>query len=327
LEIFVIVEKCPHCDSSDAFNESAEPVVCRCPDCFGLFYVHGDTEPNEFGFLHFDLLEEISQGSNAIVYKAWNRNTSQLCALKLFLSPEFSDGESDFHKEFDFAKSLIHPNIIRVYDGGVHGVTQYIEQELFVGIDLNVYIENQGKMPMEKAFYIGCEVCKGLDYVWSSYLAIHRDIKPHNILMNDSGEIKLCDFGMVNEHGDWFDDLKIEGTPFYLSPESITGDYQDNRSDLYALGVTIFHLISGEPPFDDPSLKKTIYARLDEDPPDIRNFDVNQSEGVAQVLKTMMARDPDERYVTAFECEADLRKVIDGGSPDLIDASRPKVNH
>ena len=322
----MIIDRCPHCDSVDAYLESTLAIICSCPDCCSLFYLHGDEATNERSFLHYDLLDEISQGSNAIVYKAWNRNENRHCALKLFLSPEYRDGESDFEKEFDFAKSLIHPNIIRVYDGGVWCEIEYIEQELFDGIDLNIYIENQGKMSMEETFYMGCEVCKGLDYVWSNHLAIHRDIKPHNILMNEK-VVKLCDFGMVNEHGDWFDDRKIEGTPFYLSPESINGDYQDNRSDLYALGVTMFHLIAGEPPFDDPSLKKTIYARLDEAPPDIRNFDVNQTEDTALVLMTMMSCDPDGRYVTASECEADLLRVIAGEPPQLIDSSRSKVNH
>ena len=323
----MIVEKCPHCDAPEAAIESEEQLVMRCPECYSLFYLPGDEEPNEHTFLYFDLLEEISQGSNAIVYKAWNRNSARICALKMFLSPEFSDGESDFIKEFEFAKSLIHPNIIRVYEGGVGGNVQFIDQELFEGIDLNVYIETKGTMSYHQVFDIGIEVCKALDYVWSSQLAIHRDIKPHNILINKYGEIKLCDFGMVNEHGEWFDDMKIEGTPFYLSPESISGDYQDNRSDLYALGVTMFHLIAGEPPFDDPSLKRTIYKRIDEPPPDIREFDKHVPESVAKVLLTMMATDPDDRYVTAYECQADLQKVIDGESPDLIDKSRPKVNH
>ncbi|MCM8537832.1 MAG: serine/threonine protein kinase [Lentisphaeraceae bacterium] len=321
------IDKCPVCQSTEANVETDAQMVCRCPECFHLFYVPSEQEPNASSFLHFDLLEEIGQGSNAIVYKAWNKLDERFCALKLFLCPDFADGESDFTKEFEFAASLIHPNIIRVFSGGSGGRAEYLESELFESMDLNDYIEEYKKMPIDDAIAVGCEVCKALDYVWSNHLAIHRDIKPHNILLNNEGEIKICDFGMVNEHGEWFDELKIEGTPFYLSPESISGDYQDNRSDIYALGVTLFHLIAGEPPFDDPSLKKTIYARLESSVPDIRMFDISVSQSAALVLQTMMSVDPDDRYVTANECLDDLIRLLNEEPPELVDATRPKINH
>ncbi len=323
----MFLEKCPHCESEETSIESFEQLIIRCEECFTLIYIPGENEPGENTFLHYDLLEEIGQGSNAIVYKAFNKKNKKVCALKLFLNPEFSDGESNFMKEYEFAKSLVHPNIIRVFDGGIGGNVQYMEQELFESNDLNYFIENNGIMNYHQAFDIGVEICKALDYVWSTQLSIHRDIKPHNILLNKYGQIRLCDFGMVNEHGEWFDEMKIEGTPFYLSPESISGDYQDNRSDLYALGVTLFHLICGSPPFDDPSLKRTIYKRLEEPPPDIRLFDSTIPESVALVLQTMMATDPDDRYVTALECLNDLQRVINHEQPLLVDKTRAKVNH
>ena len=323
----VKIEKCPICESVDAAVETDEQMVYRCPECLHLFYIPSEQEKDSSSFLHFDLLEEIGQGSNAIVYKAWNKQDERYCALKLFLCSDYADGESDFEKEYEFAASLIHPNIIQVYTGGHGGRAEFLESELFESIDLNDYLEKYGKMPIEDAIAVGSEVCKALDYVWSNYLAIHRDIKPHNMLLNNDGEIKICDFGMVNEHGEWFDDMKIEGTPFYLSPESISGDYQDNRSDIYALGVTLFHLIAGEPPFDDPSLKKTIYARLESSLPDIRMFDISVPQSVAFVLQTMMATDPDDRYVTANECLDDLLRLLNGDAPDLVDSRRPKINH
>ena len=321
------IDKCPICQAAEGAVESDTQLVYRCPDCMHLFYLHSEQEPDPETFLHFKLIEEIGQGSNAIVYKALNTQEDRYCALKLFLCPEYADGESDFNKEFEFAASLIHENIIRVYSGGHGGRVEYLETELFESMDLNDYLEQYEKMPVEDAIAVGCEVCKALDYVWSNHLAIHRDIKPHNILIDNEGYIKICDFGMVNEHGEWCDDMKIEGTPFYLSPESICGDYQDNRADIYALGVTLFHLIAGDPPFDDPSLKKTIYARLESSVPDIRMFDYSVSEDVAFVLQTMMSTDPDDRYVTAQECYDDLVRLLNGEPPQLVDSGRPKINH
>ena len=281
---------------------------------------------DENSFLHYQLKERIGQGSNAVVYKAINKKTGQVCALKLFLCKEQAEGESHFLKEFEFAKSLIHPNIVKIHSGGVIDEMPYIEQELVEGIDLGEYLERYKKMPVNDSFVVASEICSALDYVWSNYLAIHRDVKPQNILIDDEGNVKICDFGMVNEHGEWFDDRKIEGTPFYLSPESVRGDYQDNRSDLYALGVTIFHMIAGEPPFDDQSLKKTIYSRIEDQVPSVRAYDSSISESVARVLQVMMASNADHRYLTAFECMEDLQRVLEGRKPVLVDLNRPHIN-
>jgi serine/threonine protein kinase len=120
----------------------------------------------------------------------------------------------------------------------------------------------------------------------------------------------------------------VEGTPYYLSPECVTdGAYQDNRSDIYSLGATLFHTIAGVPPFNYDSLEDVIYARLREGAPDIRDVCDWVPSVVADVLRTMMAPDPEDRYVTARECLHDIERVRDGRRPLLVDRSRPKVNY
>ena len=119
----------------------------------------------------------------------------------------------------------------------------------------------------------------------------------------------------------------VEGTPFYLSPESVTQDaYQDNRSDIYSLGCTLYHLIANEPPFCYDELLDVVDARTKEPAPDVRKVKPDVPGPVASVLLTMMAREPEDRYVTARECLEDLQRVIRNEAPLLIDPSRPKVN-
>jgi len=190
------------------------------------------------------------------------------------------------------------------------------------------YLDYYGPMKPLEAMSAGIYVAYALDFVWANYMVIHRDVKPQNILVDKEGYVKVCDFGLVTAHETAVVDTSaVEGTPYYLSPESVTQDaYQDNRSDIYALGATLFHLIVGAPPFDYDSLPEVVNARLTEDPPDVRDSRPDVDENVAMVIITMMARDPDDRYVTAYECLEDMERAKAGRRPVLVDKSREKVN-
>jgi len=157
---------------------------------------------------------------------------------------------------------------------------------------------------------------------------IHRDVKPHNIIITTNGDIKLCDFGLTSAHGAAVsENKKIIGTPFYVSPEMVEMDsYQDNRSDIYSLGCTLFHLITGQPPFNYGSLLQVVQARLSEEPPEAIEFNPSISPGLSQVIQTMMARDPDHRYATASEVAEDLLRVRRGMEPKLVNPDRERLN-
>jgi serine/threonine protein kinase len=157
---------------------------------------------------------------------------------------------------------------------------------------------------------------------------IHRDVKPQNIMITTEGNIKLCDFGLVSSHEKAFsDDNSILGTPYYVSPEMVDGSsYQDNRSDIYSLGTTIFHMLSGSPPFNYGGLLEVLNARVKQPPPILAEEDKSIPEDLSNIILTMMATDQEHRYATASEAAEDILIVKDGGSPKLVDSTRERIN-
>ena len=293
-----------------------------------LFRQQGD----EIIFDKWRILKEVGQGANAVVCKVM-REDDTIIALKLFLFDRDVDSHAtrEFFRESDFITQVRHANIIETYSAQeVYGIP-CLEMEFVDGINLGQYLERYEKMDQLEAMSVGSFAALALDHVWSNFLVVHRDIKPQNIILSNKGQVKVCDFGMVTAHEQAGVDLdNIEGTPYYLSPETISdheNTYQDNRSDIYSLGTTLYHLIAGKPPFDYDTVVKVITARAEEPAPDIREVAPWVKEDVAAVLQTMMATDPEDRYVTAYECLQDMLRVKDGQKPKLVDRSRPKINH
>lgn len=304
----------------------------RCSLCNKLNVLLKQTEGGTVMFKDWQILEEVGQGANAVVCKAKKPEHEAIVALKLFLFDRDVDSHAtrEFFRESDFLVQVEHKNIVKIHSGGEHFGIPYLEMEFVDGINMAQYLERYEHMDQYEALSVGSFVALALDHVWSNHLMVHRDIKPQNIMLDNDGRVKVCDFGMVTAHEMAGVDLDaIEGTPYYLSPESISdreNTYQDNRSDIYSLGTTMYHLIAGAPPFDYDTVVKVITARAEEDAPDIREVNPDVHEWVSAVLQTMMARDPDDRYVTAYECLQDMLRVKKGEPPLLVDRSRPKVN-
>ena len=195
-------------------------------------------------------------------------------ALKLFASNAHIEQHSskEFKRESESATFVSHQNIIRIFEAGVEESIPYVLMEFIDGINLSERLDQIGPLREEVAIAVGIDVCKALDFVWNEEMKIHRDIKPQNIMISKAGDVKVCDFGMVVDHDASMVDLdNVEGTPYYLSPECISeGAYLDNRSDIYSLGASLYHVVSGFPPFDYGSVMKVIQARTKEDPPDVR---------------------------------------------------------
>ena len=284
-------------------------------------------------FDNYELIEEVGQGANAAVVRARDPADGSHVALKLFLTVggDTHDEHSikEFTRESEMVMEIVHPNIVRLIKGGELHAIPYLVIEFVDGINMAQYLEQCDCVDPYETMKIGEEVCDALDYVWSGFMMIHRDIKPQNVMLTADGTIKVCDFGMIVPHEQAEIDLDaVEGTPYYISPECITeGSYQDNRSDIYSLGATLYHLIAGAPPFDYNTVLDVVEARVKEPPPDIRDVKPDVPEGIAQVLLTMMAQSPEDRYVTAAECLEDMRRARHGERPHLVDRNRPKVNH
>lgn len=202
----------------------------------------------------YELLEKIGDGGMAVVYKARCRLLNRFVAIKI-LKPEFTKDLKfieNFRRESQAAASLTHPNIVNVYDVGKEGNIHYIVMELIEGQVLSDIIKNEGPMEYTKAVEIVKQIALALSFAHKNHI-IHRDVKPHNVLITREGTAKITDFGIakaVNAGTIVGNTGTIMGSVHYFSPEQARGGYVDEKSDIYSLGIVLYELVTGRVPFD-----------------------------------------------------------------------------
>ena len=201
----------------------------------------------------YELLEKIGDGGMAVVYKGKDRLLNRFIAIKI-LRPEFTKDATfveNFKRESQAAAGLTHPNIVGVYDVGREGNINYIVMELIEGRTLNDIIEDEAPMDYKKVIDISKQVASALKVAHKNKI-IHRDVKPHNIMITNDGIVKLADFGIARAVNDatLSTGSKIVGSVHYFSPEQARGNYVDERSDIYSLGIVMYEMLTGQVPFD-----------------------------------------------------------------------------
>ena len=201
----------------------------------------------------YELLEKIGDGGMAVVYKGKDKLLNRFIAVKI-LRPEFTKDATfveNFKRESQAAAGLSHPNIVGVYDVGREGNINYIVMELIEGDTLNKIIEREAPMDYRKVIDISKQVAQALRIAHKNKI-IHRDVKPHNIMITEDGVVKLADFGIARAVNDatLSTGSKIVGSVHYFSPEQARGNYVDERSDIYSLGIVMYEMLTGKVPFD-----------------------------------------------------------------------------
>jgi len=201
----------------------------------------------------YELLEKIGDGGMAVVYKGKDKLLNRFIAVKI-LRPEFTKDATfveNFKRESQAAAGLSHPNIVGVYDVGREGNINYIVMELIEGDTLNKIIEREAPMDYRKVIDISKQVASALRVAHKNKI-IHRDVKPHNIMITNDGVVKLADFGIARAVNDatLSTGSKIVGSVHYFSPEQARGNYVDERSDIYSLGIVMYEMLTGKVPFD-----------------------------------------------------------------------------
>ncbi len=201
----------------------------------------------------YELLEKIGDGGMAVVYKGKDKLLNRYIAVKI-LRPEFTKDSTfveNFKRESQAAAGLSHPNIVGVYDVGREGNINYIVMELIEGRTLNDIIEDEAPMDYRKVIDITKQVASALRVAHKNKI-IHRDVKPHNIMITNDGVVKLADFGIARAVNDatLSTGSKIVGSVHYFSPEQARGNYVDERSDIYSLGIVMYEMLTGRVPFD-----------------------------------------------------------------------------
>ncbi len=266
----------------------------------------------------------IARGGMGKVYRAEQAPLGRVCAIKV-LNPNYA-GEHDpeFHKRFfleaSIASKLTHPNTVTIFDyGRTDDDIYYMAMEYLEGHTLHRAIREAGHFPEERAAHVARQICRALREAHSLGV-IHRDLKPANIFLVEHGDetdfVKVLDFGLVkNVSGDKGEDLTqtglFMGSPKYMAPEQIRGDRVDARTDIYALGIIMYEMITGKVPFDRPNSVNILMAHVNEEAPPMRqmNPNINLSPAIEDTVGRCMAKDPDQRFRSMDEVLAALKRI------------------
>ena len=271
----------------------------------------------------YQLLEKVGQGSMGTVYKARQISLNRLVAIKM-LHPRLtakSDLLQRLVREAHAAAKLSHNNIVQAIDVGSAGNLHYFAMEYVEGTSIRDLLESGKKFNEGEALEIIIPVAQALQHAHKREL-IHRDVKPANIILTTDRVPKLADLGMARETEN-AEIAKAErgmtiGTPFYISPEQIRGKIDiDGRADIYSLGATLYHMVTGQPPFPGNKIEPVLEAHLYKElvPPDHLNTAL--SSGLGEVVEFMMAKDRTQRYSNAEDLLVDLECLARGQPPKL----------
>lgn len=267
----------------------------------------------------YKIVEKIGDGGMALVYKAKCQLLNRFVAVKI-LRPEFATEEeflSKFDKESQAAASLSHPSIVNIFDVGADDEIRYIVMELVDGITLKQYIKEQHSfLPNEEMLDISKQIAQAIEHAHFNHI-VHRDIKPHNILMAGDGRVKVSDFGIARAvtSSTVVNTNEIVGSVHYTSPEQARGGFVDERSDIYSIGILMYELAANSVPFEGDTPISVALKHLKEEviPPSSINPKVNK--GYESIIMKALQKTPDNRYQTATELIEDLNKVIE--NPDV----------
>jgi serine/threonine-protein kinase len=273
---------------------------------------------------NFEVLGLIGRGGMASVWKARQISLDRYVAVKI-LSSAFATDQEDiqrFRQEARTAAQLKHPGIVQIYDANFSDGVYYFVMELVDGYTMGDLLRRKGRITVEDALIVAESVAVALDYAWSHYQMVHCDIKPDNIMVDSDGTVKVTDLGLCRsvtlvkgEHKGNADE--ILGTPAYMSPEQVYGSEKlDCRSDIYALGATLYHLVTGQMLFQGKTDDEMIRCHVDtSQAPDVRALAPNAGGPFALLLEKMLAKDANHRQRDWKLVLADLNRVREGHPP------------
>lgn len=272
----------------------------------------------------YELLERVGMGGMAVVYKATDKMLNRFVAVKI-LREEFKENEEfirRFKVESQAAASLSHQNIVQIYDVGEEDGLHYIVMELLEGETLKSYMNSKdGKLSRREATNFSMQICRALEHAHSKHV-VHRDIKPQNIVLTESGKIKVADFGIARAANNTTTvnagNYAI-GSAHYLSPEQARGGYTDHRSDIYSLGVVMYEMFTGKLPFDAEESISVVMQHIHEEPALPSEINPDIAPGIEAIIMRAMRKEQRLRYASATEILEDLVAVYQNPSIDITE--------
>ncbi|MCA9176198.1 MAG: serine/threonine protein kinase [Planctomycetales bacterium] len=287
----------------------------------------------------YEVLELVGKGGMGDVYRARHRLMDRTVALKI-IKPELmrkADAVDRFHREVKAAAKLTHPNIVTAFDAEQAGDVHFLVMEYVDGVDLAHVAHERGALPVAEACEFIRQAAIGLQHAHEQGM-VHRDIKPHNLMVMADGTVKILDFGLaslapnsvseaetVAARGDLTAAGSIMGTPDFMSPEQAEDARSaDIRSDIYSLGSTLYFLLSGQPPFADGSVTQKLKSHATAEPDALRTLRDDIPMELESVIARMTAKDPAERFQSPHEVAVALQAFVDDRSPGTVVATAPQ---
>ncbi len=264
----------------------------------------------------YRIQRKLGAGGMADVYLAEDQELGRRVAIKILNSRHGNDDQfiERFRREAKNAAALNHPNIVSIYDRGEAEDTYYIAMEFLDGRTLKELIIGRGAAPVNVAIEYARQILSALRFAHRHGI-VHRDIKPHNVLVDGEGRVKVTDFGIARAGTSQMTEAgSIVGTAQYLSPEQAKGGEVDPRSDLYSLGIVLYELLTGKTPFDGETPVEIAMKHLSATPKPPSKLRPDIPPELDMVVLRALAKNPDDRYQSADEMEADLERVARGAS-------------
>lgn len=268
----------------------------------------------------YRIIKEVGRGATAIVYLAENPHYPEPVAVKHVRFKDKGKDEAKWNRrllkllkaEESVAKRLDHPNIIRIFEAVIHQEEAYVVMEYFPGTALDVFCSYEKLLPVHRVIGIVFKCCMALDHAYRQGV-VHRDIKPANIMIDEKDNVKITDFGLalnVNKKIDTDSTFIMGvGSPAYMSPEQIKSYPLNQKTDLYSLGVVLFHLLTGRLPFRATNPAQLIYKIINADPPSVRQLCPDLPEAMDKVIRKALEKDLYSRYRNGAEFAKDLSAV------------------
>lgn len=261
----------------------------------------------------YELIEKIGGGGMAIVYKAKCRFLNRFVAVKI-LRPEYTNDE-EFVKRFlieaQSVASLSHPNIVSIYDVGHEENVHYIVMEFVNGVTLKDYIGQKGKLPWREAVNIAIQICSAIEHAHRHHI-VHRDIKPHNIMLTGDGIAKVTDFGIARAVSSSTITMvgSTIGSVHYFSPEQARGGYIGEKSDIYSMGIALYEMVTGRIPFDGETPVAVALKHIQEEAVAPREVSPDIPKALNDIIMKAVKKEQDQRYQTATDMLQDLYRVV-----------------
>lgn len=316
-----IIFKCPHCSTEFQVGSATAGKDAQCPECNNIIAV----PPIRLGpgvlIGGFRLERHLGRGSMGDVYLATQISMGRQVAIKILPATMTVDEESvnRFLHEVKTTAKMDHPHIVTAFDAGVDEGTFFFAMSFVNGENLDQIVDREGPLPERRALSYGRDVAQALKYAWEEFKILHRDVKPENVMLDKHGTIKLMDMGisksMQDDAGLTMPGL-VFGTPHYMSPEQAWSEKPiDFRADLYAVGATIYKLVTGRPPYQGSSQQVFTMLVRPEPFPAPKSLNPELSDAANNLILTMMAANPDHRHSSWRLLIDDMERVIDGKAP------------